>query len=62
MDGLILCKRVREELKLKDLPVVMFSSLINESMARKCDSVGASSYITKPEMGELGSLVDKLCL
>jgi two-component system chemotaxis response regulator CheV len=60
MDGLALCKKIREELGLKKLKIVMFSSLITEQMALKCDSVGADGYMSKPEINELIGLVDKL--
>lgn len=58
MDGLTLCRRVREQLNLKDLKVVIFSSLINEQMAEKCDLVGADGYVTKPQIPELVEMID----
>ena len=60
MDGLTLCRKVREELGLKNLKIVMFSSLINDQMAHKCDSVGADGYMSKPEIHELIDMVDNL--
>ncbi|MBN2427597.1 MAG: chemotaxis protein CheV [Deltaproteobacteria bacterium] len=60
MDGLTLCRKIREELGLKNLKIVMFSSLITEQMAHKCDSVGANGYMSKPEIKELISMVDTL--
>lgn len=60
MDGLTLCRKVREVLGLKNLKIVMFSSLISEQMAFKCDSVGANGYMSKPEIHELIEMVDKL--
>jgi len=62
MDGLALCRGVKEELKLSNLHVIMFSSLINEQMAIKCRSVGSSAHVTKPQVGELVSIVDGLIL
>ena len=62
MDGLTLCRRVREDLGLKKLPVLMFSSLINEQMAHKCDSVGATGYISKPQIPLLIEMIDGHCL
>ncbi|CAN2042876.1 two-component system, chemotaxis family, chemotaxis protein CheV [Candidatus Magnetomoraceae bacterium gMMP-15] len=59
MDGLTLCRKIREELKLKAMPIIMFSSLINDQMARKCNTVGANAYVTKPQMGSLVKLIDK---
>lgn len=62
LDGLTLCKKVRTELNDKKLPVIMFSSLINEQMALKCRSVGATDFITKPQINELIQMVDRYCL
>ncbi|MFH1136107.1 MAG: chemotaxis protein [Pseudomonadota bacterium] len=62
MDGLTLCRRIRKDLKLEKLPVIFFSSLINEQMMVKCKEVGGNGQITKPELGSLVSLVDELCL
>lgn len=62
MDGLTLCRKVREELGLKDLKVIMFSSLITEQMAAKCTSVGANGSISKPQIPELVEMVDTFCL
>lgn len=59
MDGLTLCKKVKEDPVLKDVIVVLFSSLINEQMAAKCDSVGADGYATKPEIPKLVEMMDR---
>ena len=62
MDGMTLCRRAKTDLGAKDLPVILFSSLINEQIARKCDSVGADGYISKPRFSELVSLIDRHAL
>jgi two-component system chemotaxis response regulator CheV len=62
MDGLTLCRRIREKLGLKNLKIIMFSSLITEQMAAKCESVGADASISKPQIPELVAMVDKMCL
>jgi two-component system chemotaxis response regulator CheV len=62
MDGLTLCRQVRKELGQDKMPVVMFSSLINTQSAEKCRAVGASAWISKPQMGELVSKLDQMCL
>lgn len=62
MDGLALCRNVKETLGLAKLPVVMFSSLINEQMAAKCRSVGADAHISKPEFAKLVGIIDQLAL
>ena len=57
MDGLNLCKRIKEDSILKKLPVAIFSSMINEPLARKCQTVGADAQFAKPD---LRSLSDKM--
>lgn len=57
MDGLALCRRIKEDTVLRQLPVAMFSSMINESLTRKCASVGADTQFSKPD---LKSLSDKM--
>ena len=57
MDGLNLCKRIKEDPILKKLPVAIFSSMINEPLARKCQTVGADAQFAKPD---LRSLSDKM--
>lgn len=62
MDGLTLCRSVKNSATTGEVPVVMFSSLINEQMAAKCRSVKADDYISKPQIAELIELIDKHCL
>ena len=62
MDGHRLLKLIREDEELKILPVIIFSSLINEEMRRKGTSLGATAQITKPEIANLVSLIDKYIL
>ena len=57
MDGLTLCRKIKEDTVLRQLPVAIFSSMINESLARKCASVGADTQFSKPD---LKSLSDKM--
>ncbi len=59
MDGLTLCRRLREEFNT-EIPVVMFSSLIDPQMIEKCKQVGANDQITKPQIGTLVQMMDKL--
>jgi two-component system, chemotaxis family, chemotaxis protein CheV len=53
MDGHNLCRRVKDDPVLKDLPVILFSSLINDALFHKGRSVGADDQVTKPEIGTL---------
>ena len=59
LDGLALCRRIKEDPVLKDVKVVLFSSLINEQMAHKCDAVGADGYATKPQIPYLVKMMDE---
>ncbi len=60
MDGHRLLKLIRDNDRLKDVPVVLFSSLISEEMKRKGDDLGASGQISKPEINQLIGLLDTL--
>jgi len=62
MDGLALCRSVKTTLGAPQLPVVIFSSLINEQIANKCEAVKANAYITKPQFLELVGILDNFCL
>ena len=60
MDGHRLTKLVKESEKMKPIPVIIFSSLINDDIRRKGESVGADAQLTKPEIGKLVEAVDSL--
>jgi len=60
MDGHHLLKRIKENQKMDFLPVVIFSSLINEEMRLKGEALGAAAQITKPEIGQLIDIIDRL--
>lgn len=60
MDGLALCKRIKDDPVLKKLPVAIFSSMINESLARKCALVGADAQYTKPDLKALSVKLHEL--
>lgn len=53
MDGHNLTKRIREDPVLRQMPVILFSSLITDSLRHKGDAVGADDQISKPEMTRL---------
>lgn len=60
LDGMTLCKQIKEHEHLRDLPVVMFSSLVHREFAEKCRRVGANAWLSKPELGRLVDTVDVL--
>jgi len=55
MDGHSLTKRIKEDPVLKQLPVVLFSSLISDKLHHKGVAVGADEQITKPEINRLAT-------
>lgn len=62
MDGHRLTKLVKSDDETKDIPVVIFSSLINEEMRKKGEALGADAQLTKPEIGNLVQTIDKLVM
>lgn len=62
MDGHRLTKLIKSDEETKDIPVVIFSSLVNEEMRRKGVSLGANAQLSKPEIGSLVRVVDELVL
>ncbi len=60
MDGHRLLRLIRDDSKLKTIPVVVFSSLINEEMRVKGKQLGADEQISKPEIAKLVSVIDRL--
>ena len=60
MDGHRLTKLVKEDDSMKKMPVVIFSSLINEEMRVKGKQLGADEQLSKPEIGRLVEVMDAL--
>jgi two-component system chemotaxis response regulator CheV len=58
MDGHRLLSLVRNDETLKNLPVVIFSSLIDDAMRLKGEKLGATAQMSKPEIVNLIGLVD----
>lgn len=62
MDGHRLTKLIKEDDETKNIPVVIFSSLVNDEMKRKGEALGADAQLSKPEIGNLVRVVDRLVL
>jgi len=58
MDGHRLTKLIKNDPALMDIPVIIFSSLIDENMQKKGLEVGADAQLSKPEIGNLVGVVD----
>jgi two-component system chemotaxis response regulator CheV len=60
MDGYTLTKRIKEDPKLKHIPVVIFSSLITDDVIHKGVSVGADRQLSKPDLNILIDIIRDL--
>ena len=58
MDGHRLIKLVRDDEAAKDIPIIIFSSLVNDDMKRKGEALGANAQLSKPEIGNLVRIID----
>ena len=60
MDGHRLTKLIKTDATLKSIPVLIFSSLIDENMQKKGLEVGADAQLSKPEIANLVGMVDAM--
>ncbi|HLR23721.1 MAG TPA: chemotaxis protein [Pseudogracilibacillus sp.] len=60
MDGHHLTDLIKKDNRLKDLPVIVFSSLITDDLYHKGDKVGADAQVSKPEIVDLVQEIDAL--
>ena len=60
MDGHRLTKLVKTNPELKKIPLVIFSSLINDEMKRKGRALGADAQLAKPDIMQLVEVIDGL--
>lgn len=60
MDGHRLTKLIKDDEETKDIPVIIFSSLVNEEMKKKGEALGANAQLSKPEIANLVRIIDKL--
>ncbi len=61
MDGLTLCRKLKEDRNLSKVPVLFFSSMINDQMLEKCRSVGGAHAYSKPEIHHLVDGIESIC-
>ena len=52
MDGLTLTARIRQEIRYKDLPVILVTTLSSDEDKRRGLEVGANAYIPKPSFDQ----------
>lgn len=61
-DGRQLVRMIRGNPAMQDMPIVIFSSLINEDYEKKREEMGVDAVIGKPKIKELVGIVDELML
>jgi len=59
MDGHKLINLIRGDDELHALPIIVFSSLIDDAMRLKGERLGATAQISKPEIAQLVGLIDE---
>lgn len=60
MDGHRLTKLVKSDEVMNSIPLIIFSSLVNDEMRAKGVSLGADAQLSKPEIGNLVKIIDGL--
>ncbi len=60
MDGMALCRQIKEDAVLRELPVAVFSSMVNDSLAIKARSLGADAEFSKPDLQTLSEKMQEL--
>ncbi|MBI1335448.1 MAG: response regulator [Phycisphaera sp.] len=59
MDGLAVTRHVKDDPALRNIPVILFSSLITQDTLHKGKQVGADEQIAKPQLMQLVEIVDR---
>ncbi|MBQ7263987.1 MAG: response regulator, partial [Synergistaceae bacterium] len=60
LDGLTLTRRIKEGPETKNIPIIVFSSIMANDIKNKAASVGADYQVTKPEINQLVECVVKV--
>ena len=60
MDGHHLTKLIKSDEQMMHIPVIIFSSLINDEMRKKGESLGADMQLSKPKIGQLVGAIDQV--
>lgn len=60
VDGFHLTKRIKQHPQLKQLPVLLYSSIITPDNRKKGAAVGADAQVAKPELAKVVELADEL--
>jgi len=62
MDGHHLTKLVKNDDVLSKVPVIVFSSLIDETQKQQGEKCGVNAHLSKPQIGKLVATLDEWIL
>ncbi|MDR2589739.1 MAG: chemotaxis protein [Oscillospiraceae bacterium] len=62
MDGHHLTKLIKSDNVLSKIPVIVFSSLIDETQKHRGEKLGVNAHLSKPQIGKLVSTIDEWIL
>lgn len=60
MDGLTLTRKIKEDRDMQSIPVIVFSSMIDDATSQKCTQVGANAQLSKPDIVRLVATIDEM--
>jgi two-component system chemotaxis response regulator CheV len=60
MDGFTLTKNLKADAGLKEVPVILYSSIITDELRHKGESVGADCQVSKPDLERIPELAVRL--
>ncbi len=60
LDGFTLTKQIKTDKELKELPVILYSSIITDELRHKGESVKADVQVSKPEMNKMAEMAIEL--
>ena len=59
MDGLTLCKKLKQNVETAIIPIIIFSSIENKTQYLNLEKVGANEQFSKPDIGKLLESVER---
>ncbi|MBF0337966.1 MAG: chemotaxis protein CheV [Nitrospirae bacterium] len=60
LDGFTLTKNIKEDPRLKCLPVILYSSIITDELRHKGESVKADYQVSKPDLNKMAEMAIRL--
>jgi two-component system chemotaxis response regulator CheV len=60
LDGFTLTKKIKNDQDLKEIPVILYSSIITDELRHKGEAVQADVQVSKPELNKMAEMAIKL--